>query len=101
MITSPSEPLRLVHVHRLAACEISSLKEAGFAGAESTVYGGGKRGHYGGEVAPSAWASRNQGLSLFSARLKQFEAWTQNVESAHKKNKVGISVKQQAPDIIQ
>ena len=26
---------------------------------------------------------------------------TQNVESAHKKNKVGISVKQQAPDIIQ
>jgi len=34
--------------------------------------------------------------------LKQFlEVWTQNVESSHKKNKVGISVKQQAPDIIQ
>lgn len=34
--------------------------------------------------------------------LKEFlEAWTQNVESSHKKNRVAISVKQQAPDLIQ
>jgi hypothetical protein len=34
--------------------------------------------------------------------LKQFlEAWAQNVESSHKKNKVAISMKQQSQDLIQ
>ena len=34
--------------------------------------------------------------------LKQFlAAWTQNVETSHKQNKVTTTVKEQAPDLIQ